>query len=119
MRVFKQLCSPHLLHSKRNHIPPQLEKQEKQTLSLIRKVHYVEVAYRLAQQFVTLFKERNAQPLETWLRLPDERDQRSGHFCGIGLEKEGSGGRSINRDGVMQIPLPVIQGYLSPPSSRL
>jgi len=37
--------------------PSQLEKQEKQTLSLIGKVQQVEVAYGLAQQFVTLLKE--------------------------------------------------------------
>jgi len=47
--------------------PEQLEKQEKQTLSLIRKAQHVELAYELAQQFVTLLKERNAQPPETWL----------------------------------------------------
>jgi hypothetical protein len=47
--------------------PEQLEKQEKQALSLIRKAQHVEIAYELAQQFVTLLKERNAQPLETWL----------------------------------------------------
>jgi transposase len=45
----------------------QLEKQEKQALSLIRKAQQVELAYGLAQHFVTLLKERNAQPLSTWL----------------------------------------------------
>jgi len=48
--------------------PEQLEMQEKQSLSLIRKVQQVEIAYGLAQQFVTLLKERNAQPLDIWLR---------------------------------------------------
>ena len=47
--------------------PEQLEKQEKQRLSLIRKAQKLESAYGLAQQFVTLLKERNAQPLSTWL----------------------------------------------------
>jgi transposase len=47
--------------------PKRLEKQEKQTLSLIRKTPNVETTYRLAQQLTTLVKERNAQPLETWL----------------------------------------------------
>jgi transposase len=47
--------------------PEQLEKQEKQRLSLIRKAQKLEIAYGLAQQFVTLLKERNAQPLSTWL----------------------------------------------------
>jgi len=46
----------------------QLEKQEKQTLSLICKAQQIEIAYGLAQQFVMLLKERNAQPLEIWLR---------------------------------------------------
>ncbi len=45
-----------------------LEQQEQQTLSLIRKTPKIEVAYGLAQQFLTLLKERNAQPLETWLQ---------------------------------------------------
>src|SRR6266516_1857747 len=47
--------------------PSQLEKREKQTLSLIRKVEKIEIAYGLTQQFVKLLKERNAQPLEIWL----------------------------------------------------
>lgn len=47
--------------------PSQLEKQDKQTLSRIRKAQHIEIAYGLAQQFVTLLKERNAQPLEAWL----------------------------------------------------
>jgi transposase len=47
--------------------PEHLEKQERQTLSLIRKSQQVEVAYGLAQQFVTLLKKRHAQPLDTWL----------------------------------------------------
>jgi transposase len=47
--------------------PQRLEKQEKQTLALIRKSQQVEMAYGLVQQFVTLLKERNAQPLDTWL----------------------------------------------------
>jgi len=47
--------------------PEQLETQEKQTLSLIRKAQQIEIAYGLTQQFVTLLKERNAQPLDTWL----------------------------------------------------
>ena len=47
--------------------PQRLAKQEKQTLALIRKSQQVEMAYGLAQQCVTLLKERNAQPLDTWL----------------------------------------------------
>lgn len=47
--------------------PERLEKQEMQTLSFIRKSQQVEIAYGLAQQFVTLLTERNAQPLDAWL----------------------------------------------------
>jgi transposase len=47
--------------------PERLEKQEMQILSLIRKSQQVEIAYGLVQQFVTLLKERNAQPLDAWL----------------------------------------------------
>jgi len=47
--------------------PEHLKKQEKQTLSRIRQTQQIDVAYELAQQFVTLLKARNAQPLETWL----------------------------------------------------
>lgn len=68
----------------------QLETQEKQTLSLIRTIPQVEIAYGLAQQFVTLLKERNAQPLSTWLL-----DCRMSGISDLvtfaqGLEKEGS-----------------------------
>ena len=47
--------------------PEHLEPQEKRTLSLIRKSQQIEMAYGFVQQFVTLLKERNAQPLSTWL----------------------------------------------------
>jgi transposase len=47
--------------------PERLEQQEKQTLSLIRKSQQIEIVYGLVRQFVTLLKERNAQPLDTWL----------------------------------------------------
>ena len=62
-----------------------------QALSLIRKSQQVEIAYGLAQQFVTWLKERNAQPLDTWLW---EDCQQSGISDLVtfaqGLEKEGS-----------------------------
>ncbi len=70
--------------------PEQLEKQEKQTLSLIRKAQHVERVYELAQQFVPLLKERNAQPLETWLwdcKMSGISDLVT---FAQGLEKEGS-----------------------------
>lgn len=47
--------------------PEQLDPQEKQTLSFLRKAQSIEVVYELTQQFGTLLKERNAQPLSTWL----------------------------------------------------
>ncbi len=46
--------------------PKRLEKQEKQTLSLIRTTPNVETASRLAQQLIAMVKERNSQPLSTW-----------------------------------------------------
>ncbi len=70
--------------------PEQLEKQEKQTLSLIRKAQQVEVVYRLAQQFVTLLKERNAQPLSTWLWDCQKSEISDLVAFAQGLEKEGS-----------------------------
>jgi transposase len=48
--------------------PEQLEKQEQQTLSLLRQEKNVEIVYELSQQFVTMVKERHAQRLESWLR---------------------------------------------------
>ncbi len=48
--------------------PEHLEKQEQQTLSLIRQEKNVEIVYGLSQQFVTMVKERHAQLVDTWLR---------------------------------------------------
>jgi transposase len=48
--------------------PVHLEKQEQQTLSLIRLEQNVEIVYGLSQQFVVMVKQRNAQLLATWLR---------------------------------------------------
>ncbi len=70
--------------------PSQLEKQEKQTLSLICKAQHVELAYGLAQQFVTLLKERNAQPLKTWLWDCQMSGISDLVTFAQGLEKEGS-----------------------------
>ncbi len=70
--------------------PEQLEKQEKQILSLIRKAQKVELAYGLAQQFVTLLKERNAQPLSTWLRDCQMSGMSDLVTFAQGLAKEGS-----------------------------
>jgi transposase len=70
--------------------PEQLEKQEKQTLSLIRKGDKIEIAYGLTQQFVTLLKERNAQPLEIWLWDCQESGISDLVTFAQGLQKEGS-----------------------------
>jgi transposase len=48
--------------------PEHLEKQEQQTLSLIRQEKNVEIVYGLSQQFVTMVKERQAHLVDTWLR---------------------------------------------------
>jgi transposase len=70
--------------------PEQLGKQEKQTLSLIREEQKVEVASGLAQQFVTLLKERHAQPLSTWLWDCQKSEISDLVAFAQGLEKEGS-----------------------------
>lgn len=48
--------------------PEHLEKRDKQILSHIRQTQQANIVYGLAQQFVTMVKERNAKPLEAWLR---------------------------------------------------
>ncbi len=50
------------------HHPEHLEKQEQQTLSLLRQEKNVEIVYGLSQQFIAMVKERQAQLLDTWLR---------------------------------------------------
>jgi transposase len=50
----------------------------------------IEIAYGLAQQFVTLLKERNAQPLSTWLRDCQMSGISDLVTFAQGLEKEGS-----------------------------
>jgi transposase len=69
--------------------PERLEKQEKLTLSLIRTSQQVEIAYGLVQQFVTLLKERNAQPLDTWLLDCQMSGISDLTTFAQGLEKEG------------------------------
>jgi transposase len=48
--------------------PEHLEKQDKQILSHICQAQQADVVYGLAQQFMTMVKERNAKVLEAWLR---------------------------------------------------
>ena len=70
--------------------PEHLEKQDKQILSHIRQTQQADVVYGLAQQFVTMVKERNAKTLETWLR--DCQKSGIGDLATFaqGLEKERS-----------------------------
>ena len=70
--------------------PEQLEPQEKQTLSLIRQSPQIEMAYGFVQQFVTLLKERNAQPLSIWLWDCQQSGISDLVTFAQGLEKEGS-----------------------------
>jgi Transposase and inactivated derivatives len=72
------------------HDPEQLEKQEQLTLSLLRRGKSVDLVYELAQQFVTMVKERNAKPMDAWLwncQLSGINDLVT---FAQGLEKEGS-----------------------------
>jgi transposase len=48
--------------------PDHLKKQEKHDLSVIRISPSIDRAYELSQQFVTMLKERDTQPLASWLR---------------------------------------------------
>jgi transposase len=48
--------------------PSRLEEQEQETLSRIRQERNVDRVYGLAQQFVSMVKERKAELLSTWLR---------------------------------------------------
>jgi len=48
--------------------PDHLKKQEKHDLSVIRISPSIDLAYELSQQFVTMLKQRDAQPLASWLR---------------------------------------------------
>ncbi len=70
--------------------PSRLEKQEREMLSLLRQENTVNLVYELAQQFVSMVKERKAELLSTWLR----DSQISGIIELVnfaqGLEKEGS-----------------------------
>ncbi len=70
--------------------PARLQKPEQEVLSLSRQEKDVDLVYGLAQRFVSMVKERKAEPLSTWLR----DCQRSGitelvNFA-QGLENEGS-----------------------------
>lgn len=47
--------------------PARLDQQEQQTLSSLRQESILNVTYELAQQFMTMVKQRNAQPLNAWL----------------------------------------------------
>jgi transposase len=70
--------------------PERLDKQEQQTLSLIRKSQPVEMAYGFVQQFVTWLKEHHAQLLDTWLLNCQQSGISDLVTFAQGLEKEGS-----------------------------
>ncbi len=70
--------------------PERLDKQEQQTLSLIRKSQPVEIAYGFVQQFVTWLKEHNARLLDTWLLNCQQSGISDLVTFAQGLEKEGS-----------------------------
>jgi transposase len=67
-----------------------LDKQEHQTLALIRQDQQVNRAYELVQKFVRMVKERNAEPLESWfLACLSSGITELEHFA-HGLQKEAS-----------------------------
>ena len=47
--------------------PERLHPREQQKLSALREESMFNLAYTLTQQFVAMVKDRNAQPLDTWL----------------------------------------------------
>jgi transposase len=70
--------------------PGRLEKEEKETLSLILKTESIKMVYTLAQLLVTMIKERNAQALDTWLLDCQNSGISDLITFAQGLEKEGS-----------------------------
>jgi transposase len=70
--------------------PERLEKQEKQMLSLMRKAQDIDQFYALIQQFVTLVRDHNATPLDSWLLNCQMSGISDLVTFAQGLEKEGS-----------------------------
>jgi transposase len=70
--------------------PSRLEKQEREMLSLLRQERNVDLVYGLAQQFVSIVKERKAELLSTWLRDCQISGITELVNFAQGLEKEGS-----------------------------
>jgi len=70
--------------------PERLEKQERQTLSLILQDKSVDRAYGLVRQFVTMVKERHAKPMDTWLWNCQMSGINELVTFAQGLKKEGS-----------------------------
>lgn len=70
--------------------PERLDKKEKETLSLILKAEPIKIAYTLAQQLVTMIKERDAQSLDVWLLGCQKSGISDLVTFAQGLEKEGS-----------------------------
>ena len=70
--------------------PSRLEKQEQERLSLIRREKNVDLVYSLAQQFVSMVKERKAERLSSWLGDCQISGITELVNFAQGLEKEGS-----------------------------
>lgn len=70
--------------------PSRLEKQERESISLLRQEKDVDLVYGLAQQFVSIVKERKAELLSTWLRDCQISGITELVNFAQGLEKEGS-----------------------------
>jgi len=68
--------------------PARLEEQKRQTLLFLRQHSEVNQAYELAQQLLTMVKERNAAPLESWLLLCSDSGISELENFARGLQKE-------------------------------
>jgi transposase len=68
--------------------PARLEEYEQHTLSFLRQHSEVNRAYEVAQQLLTMVKERNAAPLESWFLLCSNRRVSEVENFARGLQKE-------------------------------
>jgi transposase len=87
-RLNKTIAPRRLVWLLLNH-PKELDRQERQTLSLLKHEPPLARAYDLAQQFVTMVHERNALPLATWLQACLTSGVSDLVSFAEGLEKEG------------------------------
>jgi transposase len=68
--------------------PARLEEPERHTLSFLRQHSEVNRAYDVAQQLLTMVKERNAAPLESWFLLCSDSGVSELENFARGLQKE-------------------------------